>query len=83
MPLPPLDPRHTAVLVIDMQRDFLDPEAPVETLGGGRDSGKPAARRTPEPGVSPRRRPRALRVQVRRRGMTSLAIRSTWSGWYR
>lgn len=34
MALPPLDPKRTAVLVIDMQRDFLDPGAPIETPGG-------------------------------------------------
>jgi len=34
MTLPRLDPRRTAVLVIDMQRDFLDPGAPIETPGG-------------------------------------------------
>lgn len=34
MTLPPLDPKRTAALVIDMQRDFLDPEAPVFTPGG-------------------------------------------------
>lgn len=34
MPLPSIDPRRTAVLVIDMQRDFLDPGAPIETPGG-------------------------------------------------
>lgn len=35
MPVPPpIDPRRTAVLVIDMQRDFLDPGAPVATPGG-------------------------------------------------
>jgi biuret amidohydrolase len=31
---PPLDPTRTAVLVIDMQRDFLEPGAPVATPGG-------------------------------------------------
>jgi nicotinamidase-related amidase len=31
---PSIDPRRTAVLVIDMQRDFLDPGAPVATPGG-------------------------------------------------
>ena len=35
MPVPPrIDPMRTAVLVIDMQRDFLDPGAPVATPGG-------------------------------------------------
>ena len=35
MPVPPpIDPTRTAVLVIDMQRDFLDPGAPVATPGG-------------------------------------------------
>ena len=35
MPGPPrIDPRTTAVLVIDMQRDFLDPGAPIATPGG-------------------------------------------------
>lgn len=34
MTLPALDPTRTAVLVIDMQRDFLDPGAPIETPGG-------------------------------------------------
>lgn len=34
MPLPPLDRARTAVLVIDMQRDFIDPGAPIETPGG-------------------------------------------------
>lgn len=35
MPVPPpIDPARTAVLVIDMQRDFLDPGAPVATPGG-------------------------------------------------
>lgn len=35
MPIPPpIDPRRTAVLVIDMQRDFLAPGAPVATPGG-------------------------------------------------
>ncbi len=34
MTLPPIDPKRTAVLVIDMQRDFLDPGAPVSTPGG-------------------------------------------------
>lgn len=35
MPLPPrLEPTRTAVLVIDMQRDFLDPGAPIATPGG-------------------------------------------------
>ena len=35
MPVPPgLDPSRTAVLVIDMQRDFLDPGAPIATPGG-------------------------------------------------
>ena len=33
-PPPPLDPARTAVVVIDMQRDFLDPGAPVATPGG-------------------------------------------------
>lgn len=31
---PPIDPARAAVLVIDMQRDFLDPGAPVATPGG-------------------------------------------------
>lgn len=31
---PRIDPARTAVLVIDMQRDFLDPSAPVATPGG-------------------------------------------------
>ncbi len=31
---PPIDPKCTAVLVIDMQRDFLDPGAPIATPGG-------------------------------------------------
>jgi len=34
MALPALNPTRTVVLVIDMQRDFLDPGAPVETPGG-------------------------------------------------
>jgi biuret amidohydrolase len=35
MPVPPrLDPTRTAVLVIDMQRDFLDQGAPIATPGG-------------------------------------------------
>ena len=34
MPVPAIDPERTAVLVIDMQRDFLDPGAPIETPGG-------------------------------------------------
>lgn len=35
MPTPPrIDPTRTAVLVIDMQRDFLDPGAPIATPGG-------------------------------------------------
>lgn len=35
MPIPPrVDPKRTAVLVIDMQRDFLDPGAPIATPGG-------------------------------------------------
>jgi nicotinamidase-related amidase len=33
-PPPRIDPARTAVLVIDMQRDFLDPGAPVATPGG-------------------------------------------------
>lgn len=33
-PAPPLGSDPTALLVIDMQRDFLDPGAPVETPGG-------------------------------------------------
>jgi nicotinamidase-related amidase len=35
MPVPPpIDPERTAVLIIDMQRDFLDPGGPVFTPGG-------------------------------------------------
>jgi nicotinamidase-related amidase len=34
MPRRPLDPQRTALLVIDMQRDFLDPDAPIATPGG-------------------------------------------------
>jgi nicotinamidase-related amidase len=34
MPVPRIDPVRTAVVVIDMQRDFLDPGAPVATPGG-------------------------------------------------
>jgi nicotinamidase-related amidase len=35
MPSPPrIDPKRTAVLVIDMQRDFLAPGAPIATPGG-------------------------------------------------
>ena len=34
MTMPRIDPQRTAVLVIDMQRDFLDPGAPVATPGG-------------------------------------------------
>lgn len=35
MPAPPrIDPTCTAVVVIDMQRDFLDPGAPIATPGG-------------------------------------------------
>lgn len=35
MPMPPrLDPSRTAVLIIDMQRDFLDAGAPIATPGG-------------------------------------------------
>jgi nicotinamidase-related amidase len=34
MPVPAIDPERTAVLVIDMQRDFLDPDAPISTPGG-------------------------------------------------
>jgi nicotinamidase-related amidase len=35
MPAPPrIDPKTTAVVVIDMQRDFLDPGAPITTPGG-------------------------------------------------
>jgi len=26
---PPIDPKRAAILVIDMQRDFLDPGAPI------------------------------------------------------
>ncbi len=33
-PLPPFDPARSAVLVIDMQRDFIDPGAPIATPGG-------------------------------------------------
>lgn len=32
--MPSIDAKRTAVLVIDMQRDFLDPGAPVSTPGG-------------------------------------------------
>ena len=35
MPVPPrVNPSRTAVLVVDMQRDFLDPGAPIATPGG-------------------------------------------------
>jgi nicotinamidase-related amidase len=34
MPLPRLDPQRAAVIVIDMQRDFLDASAPIATPGG-------------------------------------------------
>jgi biuret amidohydrolase len=33
-PAPPLGAVPTAVLVVDMQRDFLEPGAPAETIGG-------------------------------------------------
>jgi nicotinamidase-related amidase len=33
-PLPPFDPARSAVLVIDMQRDFIDPGAPIAAPGG-------------------------------------------------
>jgi len=33
-PAPPLGVSRTAVLVVDMQRDFLEPGAPAQTIGG-------------------------------------------------
>jgi nicotinamidase-related amidase len=33
-PAPPLGASRTALLVVDMQRDFLEPGAPAETIGG-------------------------------------------------
>jgi len=33
-PAPPLGTVRTALLVVDMQRDFLDPGAPAQTIGG-------------------------------------------------